>query len=159
MRRDRRAWRVIRRLCWTSTNRMKWAAAWWKTCISAVTKSRTPPDREEAGTPNIIIGAVQLGAANVPQTDRWRGFTLAEQQRLRQLFTDWRRFREYGSAGDPDLDCTLRLGTVAFNLDGLDHVRSLYWNDYHNVAVRNDSFCAHPYVRELLEPEPVGAGS
>jgi hypothetical protein len=26
-------------------------------------------------------------------------------------------------------------------------------NDYHNVAVRNGCFCAHPYVRELLKPE------
>jgi cysteine desulfurase/selenocysteine lyase len=56
--------------------------------------------------------------------------------------------------GDPDLDRTPRLGTVAFNVDGLEHgVVAAALNDYFNVAVRNGCFCAHPYVRELLKPE------
>lgn len=43
---------------------------------------------------------------------------------------------------------------VSFNLEGLEHgLVAAVLNDYHNVAVRNGCFCAHPYVRELLKPE------
>ena len=43
---------------------------------------------------------------------------------------------------------------VSFNLAGLEHgLVAAVLNDYHNVAVRNGCFCAHPYVRELLRPE------
>jgi hypothetical protein len=46
------------------------------------------------------------------------------------------------------------LGVVSFNLAGLEHgLVAAVLNDYHNVAVRNGCFCAHPYVRELLKPE------
>jgi len=56
--------------------------------------------------------------------------------------------------GDLDLERTPRVGTVAFNLAGLEHgLATAVLNDYHNVAVRNGCFCAHPYVRELLKPE------
>ncbi|MBK8534062.1 MAG: aminotransferase class V-fold PLP-dependent enzyme [Candidatus Competibacteraceae bacterium] len=112
------------------------------------------PDREEAGTPN-IIGAVQLGAVlNVLQRIGMARIHTAEQQRLRQLFTGLAAIPGVRVYGDPDLDRTPRLGTVAFNLDGLDHgLVAAVLNDYHNVAVRNGCFCAHPYVRELLKPE------
>ncbi|CDH46315.1 aminotransferase class V-fold PLP-dependent enzyme [Candidatus Contendibacter odensensis] len=112
------------------------------------------PDREEAGTPN-IIGAVQLGAVlNVLQRVGMERIHTAEQQRLRQLLAGLAAIPGLRVYGDPDLDRTPRLGTVAFNLDGLDHgLVAAVLNDYHNVAVRNGCFCAHPYVRELLKPE------
>lgn len=112
------------------------------------------PDREEAGTPN-IIGAVQLGAVlNVLQRVGMERIHTAEQQRLQPLLAGLAAIPGVRVYGDLNLDRTPRLGTVAFNLDELDHgLVAAVLNDYHNVAVRNGCFCAHPYVRELLKPE------
>lgn len=112
------------------------------------------PDREEAGTPN-ILGAVQLGAAlNVLQRVGIARIHAAEQRRLRYLLAELAAIPGARIYGDPDPDRTPRLGTVAFNLGHLEHgLVAAALNDYHNIAVRNGCFCAHPYVRELLKPE------
>jgi len=112
------------------------------------------PDREEAGTPN-IIGAVQLGAAlNVLQRIGMTRIHAAEQALLRRLLAELSAIPGVRIYGDPDPDCTPRLGVISFNLVGLEHgLVAAVLNDYHNVAVRNGCFCAHPYVRELLKPE------
>lgn len=112
------------------------------------------PDREEAGTPD-LLGAVQLGAAlNVLQRVGMERIHAAEQQQLRSLLAKLTAIPEVRIYGDPDPDCTPRLGVVSFNLAGLEHGRvAAFLNDYHNIAVRNGCFCAHPYVRELLKPE------
>ncbi len=112
------------------------------------------PDREEAGTPN-LLGAVQLGAVlSVLQRIGMERARAAEQRRLRWLLAELATLPGVRIYGDPDLDRTPRLGTVAFNLDGLEHgLVAAVLNDYFNVAVRNGCFCAHPYVRELLKPE------
>ena len=116
--------------------------------------SRRFPDREEAGTPD-ILGAAQLGAVlNALQRAGMMAVHAAEQARLRQLLTGLTAIPGVRIYGDPDLDRTPRLGSVAFNLDGLEHgLVATVLNDYFNVAVRNGCFCAHPYVRELLKPE------
>lgn len=112
------------------------------------------PDREEAGTPN-SVGAVQLGAAlNVLQRIGMERIHAAEQRLLRRLLTELAALPGVRIYGDPDPDRTPRLGVVSFNLAGLEHgLVAAVLNDYHNVAVRNGCFCAHPYVRELLKPE------
>ena len=116
--------------------------------------SRRFPDREEAGTPD-ILGAAQLGTVlNALQRVGMTAVHAAEQARLRQLLTGLTAIPGVRIYGDPDLDRTPRLGSVAFNLDGLEHgLVATVLNDYFNVAVRNGCFCAHPYVRELLKPE------
>lgn len=112
------------------------------------------PDREEAGTPN-LLGAVQLGAAlNALQRVGMERIHAAEQTLLRRLLAELASVPGARIYGGFDLERTPRLGTVAFNLDGLEHgLVAAVLNDYHNVAVRNGCFCAHPYVRELLKPE------
>ena len=112
------------------------------------------PDREEAGTPN-ILGAVQLGAVlNILRRADMHRVHAAEQQRVERLLDGLRAIPGVQIYGDPDSQRTPRLGTVAFNLQGLEHgLVAAVLNDYFNVAVRNGCFCAHPYVRELLKPE------
>jgi len=112
------------------------------------------PDREEAGTPD-IVGAVQLGAVlSVLQRLGMEPVHAAEQTLLRRLLAELSATPGVRVYGDLDLERTPRLGTVAFNLAGLEHgLVAAALNDYHNVAVRDGCFCAHPYVRELLKPE------
>jgi selenocysteine lyase/cysteine desulfurase len=110
------------------------------------------PEREEAGTPN-IVGAVLL--ATVLETLQRIGMERihhAETQLLQQIFDGLLTLPEVTVYGP--LSQTPRTGTVAFNVAGLDHgLVAAVLNDYHNVAVRNECFCAHPYVREMLKPE------
>lgn len=112
------------------------------------------PDREEAGTPN-IVGAVLLGAA----LDTLMRIGMAQvrdhEQTLLAPLLEWlgskSGVRVYG---DLDLQRSPRTGTIAFNLRGLDHALvAAALNDYWGIAVRNACFCAHPYVREMLKPE------
>jgi len=112
------------------------------------------PDREEAGTPN-IVGAVELGAVlNVLQRIGMERIHAAEQRLLRHLLAELSALPGVRLYGDTDLDRRPRLGVVSFNLVGLEHgLVAAVLNDYHNVAVRSGCFCAHPYVRELLKPE------
>ncbi|MBL8258765.1 MAG: aminotransferase class V-fold PLP-dependent enzyme [Candidatus Competibacteraceae bacterium] len=116
--------------------------------------ARRFPDREEAGTPN-LLGAVQLGAAlAVLERAGLERLHAAEQIRLRALIAELAAMPGVRLYGDLDFERAPRLGVVAFNLDGLEHgLVAAALNDYHNVAVRNGCFCAHPYVRELLKPE------
>ena len=47
-----------------------------------------------------------------------------------------------------------RIGAVSFNAAGIPHqLLSQILNDYFGIAVRNDCFCAHPFVRECLTDE------
>jgi selenocysteine lyase/cysteine desulfurase len=111
------------------------------------------PDREEAGTPN-IVGAITLGAVldlltrvgmdtirekEIPLIDYvWKSLTLLKEVTV------------YG----PNPAEVPRTGTISFNIKGLDHgLTAAALNDYHNIQLRNGCFCAHPYVRELLKRE------
>ena len=112
------------------------------------------PDREEAGTPN-IVGAVLLGAALETLMQIGMGnIHAAEQEMLGPLMQALGRRDKVRVYGDMDLRRSPRTGTIAFNIEGLDHgLVAAALNDYFGVAVRNDCFCAHPYVREMLKPE------
>ena len=45
-----------------------------------------------------------------------------------------------------------RAGTISFNIKQLNHgLVAAILNDYFNIAVRNECFCAHPYVEKMLE--------
>ncbi len=110
------------------------------------------PEREEAGTPN-IVGAVLLGSVlevlGRIGMERIRQREAALLHRALDILDALPGVRLYGR-----VDGLAHTATLAFNLEGLNHgLVAAVLNDYHNVAVRNECFCAHPYVRELLKPE------
>lgn len=110
------------------------------------------PDREEAGSPN-VIGAVAMAAAAqelmalgmdqvASQEQDLTGYALQQLQTVPGLILygehDWRRTQE-------------RTGVIPFNLDGIPHglvAAILGYED--GIGVRNGCFCAHPYVVHLL---------
>ncbi len=117
-----------------------------------------PPEREEAGSPN-VVGAVALGAAAVELGSIGMPAVAAHEAaltayalgRLRsvpnvRLFGD----REAARAAD-------RLGVIPFQIDGMSHflVAAILGYEF-AIGVRSGCFCAHPYVLHLLglsEPE------
>ncbi len=109
------------------------------------------PDREEAGTPN-IPGAVGLAAA-VDVLDRiGMEFLWDEEKAL--IDSALGRLMEIDDVviyGETDHDLCDRVASISFNITGMDHgLVAAVLNDYFNIAVRNECFCAHPYVKEMI---------
>jgi selenocysteine lyase/cysteine desulfurase len=112
-----------------------------------------PPDREEAGSPN-VVGAVALEAALGTlgrigwETIRTHEEALAERLRSGLAAIDGVRL-----LGPPLGTETLAIGT--FVLEGLPHALvaarlSAEWG----IGVRHGCFCAHPYLIRLLGLSP-----
>jgi selenocysteine lyase/cysteine desulfurase len=108
-----------------------------------------PPEREEAGSPN-VVGAIALHAA-VEALERI-GWTAIEQHddelaaRLQQGLAAISGVRLLG----PRLDAaTLPIGT--FTVDGMHHsLVAARLSAEHGIGVRHGCFCAHPYLMRLL---------
>ena len=110
------------------------------------------PDREEAGTPN-ILGAINLGAAIHILDLIGMDLVLEEDMELtnyclkKMLDSD-----EVVIYGETCTDTCPRAGTISFNIKQMNHgIVAAILNDYYNIAVRNECFCAHPYVEKMLE--------
>jgi len=124
--------------------------------VHAVTARDTlwaePPEREEAGTPN-VLGAIALAAAistlnsigmeNV--ADHERALTRRALRKLLKLDD----LTLYGHR-DEELRQD-RLGVIGMNARHLNHGQLAAALGYEwGIGVRNGCFCAQPYVRELL---------
>ena len=109
------------------------------------------PDREEAGSPN-VVGAVALAAAV-----RALQGSMDAIARARAALTSYalRRLRclpgvtVYGET-DPDR-VDDRVGVIPFNVDGVPHgLVAAVLGFEEGIGVRNGCFCAQPYVAALL---------
>ena len=113
--------------------------------------SKEFPEREEAGTPN-ILGAITLGAAIHVLDSIGMDLILDEDKMLIQYTMDkMKQISDIYIYGDPNIENCPRAGTISFNILGMDHgLSAAILNDYFNIAVRNECFCAHPYVEKML---------
>ena len=121
--------------------------------IAEYMPTATLPDREEAGTPN-IVGGIMLGAVLDLLTRV--GMDKVREKEIGLIDLVWNGLKDIEgvSVYGPEPDDIPRTGTIAFNIKGFDHgLTAAALNDYHNIQVRNGCFCAHPYVRELLKRE------
>ena len=116
----------------------------------------TPPDREEAGSPN-VIGAVALQAAmETLQTIGWDAIIAHERELAGRLATGLAAIdgvRILGPRGAERIggNEVETLPVAAFTVQGMHHalVAARLSAEY-GVAVRHGCFCAHPYVVRLL---------
>jgi selenocysteine lyase/cysteine desulfurase len=112
-----------------------------------------PPDREEAGSPN-VVGAVALHAAIDALTSiGWDAVAAHERALATRLHGGLRAIegiRLLGPVG-AGAATTETLPVAAFTLEGMHHalVASRLSAEY-GIAVRHGCFCAHPYVVRLL---------
>ncbi len=106
------------------------------------------PEREEAGSPN-VLGVVALAAAADERTTLgWSGLLAHEEQLVRALDLELATvpgLRRHGpTTGD-------RLPVAAFTLDGVPHgLLAARLSHEHGIGVRSGCFCAHPYMSRLL---------
>ena len=108
------------------------------------------PHKEQSGTPN-IVGAIAL--ARVFESLQQYGFDKIEQHdfdlmtELLDALSSLPKITIYGCA-----EHKRRIGAVAFNHSDIDHgLLAAILSDYYSIAVRNDCFCAHPYVSSMLK--------
>ncbi|MCH7762302.1 MAG: aminotransferase class V-fold PLP-dependent enzyme [Candidatus Marinimicrobia bacterium] len=109
------------------------------------------PDREEAGTPN-IPGAIGLATA-IDVLDRIGMQKIFEDEEKLVLAAMDKLQKISGVIiyGEIDSHICPRAASISFNVKGMDHgLVAAILNDYHNIAVRNECFCAHPYVKEMI---------
>lgn len=123
-----------------------------KTVTTSSVTWATTPDRDEAGSPN-VIGAVALAAAL-----QWLGSVGMDVVAAHEAELTAHALKRlnripgiclYGGR-DPNTAMT-RLGVLPFALEGISHkhvaaILSAEWG----IAVRNGTFCAQPYIRHTL---------
>jgi cysteine desulfurase / selenocysteine lyase len=110
------------------------------------------PDREEAGSPN-VIGAVALAAATRTLTEIGLDRIAAHEMELTRYATrelsklPGLRIHGPSACATP----TGKLGVIPFTIAGIDHGLIAAVLGYeHGVGVRSGCFCAHPYIGHLL---------
>lgn len=109
------------------------------------------PEREETGTPN-IPGALGLAATLYLMSRVGMDVIEDDEHELTQYALS--RFHDLPGVliyGSHRLEVANRIGVIAFNLLGMPHgMVTAILNDYFGIAVRNECFCAQPFVRQLL---------
>ena len=113
-----------------------------------------PPEREEAGSPN-VVGAVAFGTAmDELEGIGWDAVRAHEAALCVQLHEGLRSIpgvHVLGPALDDDAGGADRLAVAAFTVDGLHHALvAARLSAEFGVGVRHGCFCAHPYLIRLL---------
>ncbi len=115
------------------------------------------PERDEAGTPN-IVGAVALASAT-RALQRMGMDAIAQHETELSAYalmrlTQVAGLRIYGDVEPQRVG--QRLGVLAFNLASHSHfLVSAVLGAEHGIGVRSGCFCAHPYVSHLLGLAPL----
>ncbi|MCF6283065.1 MAG: aminotransferase class V-fold PLP-dependent enzyme [Candidatus Polarisedimenticolaceae bacterium] len=108
--------------------------------------------REEAGTPNIFGTVILACVLEVLDQIGMEAIFTQEQALIEQVIKNLSGCPDLKIYGDTD--STRRVGSIAFNIADMDHgLVAALLNDYYGIAVRNECFCAHPYVKEMLKEE------
>jgi selenocysteine lyase/cysteine desulfurase len=119
--------------------------------LDRYTISEEFPTREEAGTPN-IAGAIGLAAVLEVLDTIGMGFIYkVESQLINNTLKQIKQIPNVHIYGETDYSICPRSACLSFNIKDMDHgLVAAILNDYHNIAVRNECFCAHPYVKEMI---------
>ncbi|WP_048505287.1 aminotransferase class V-fold PLP-dependent enzyme [Chryseobacterium angstadtii] len=109
-------------------------------------------DKEHAGTLN-IPGIISLGCTIMfMQHLGMENIYNKERNLTNYLYSELSRIPEVILY--PKGDITNKIGVVCFNLQSIPHeLTSLILNDYFGIAVRNECFCSHPFVKDCLVEE------
>jgi selenocysteine lyase/cysteine desulfurase len=114
--------------------------------------------RHEAGSPN-VLGAIALAAACDTLRDCWEPLRAAEEAlvgRLRAGLAELPSVRELTLWGDR----APRVGIVSFVVDGWNaRDVALTLSEEYGIGVRDGKFCAHPFVRHLLDGDDRGCSA
>jgi selenocysteine lyase/cysteine desulfurase len=110
------------------------------------------PDKEEAGTPDIVGAVAVAKAIRVIASVGWDAVIAHEQALTARALARLAAIpgvTVYGGTDPASVEG--RLSTIAFNVDAVPHALVAAVLAYeHGIGVRNGCFCAHPYVKAIL---------
>jgi selenocysteine lyase/cysteine desulfurase len=111
------------------------------------------PDRDEAGSPN-VVGAVAMAAAAQVLMEVGMDTIAAHEEELiayaLEQLTAVPGIKIYGETNPAHAN--QKVGVIPFNLEGVSHFKLAAVLGYEGgIGVRSGCFCAHPYVVHLLQ--------
>jgi len=106
------------------------------------------PDRDDAGSPNVIGVVALVASADELRSDGWSSVSSHEEHLVRSLDSELASVPGLRRLGPVTGD---RLPVAAFNLEGVPHglLAARLANEY-AIGTRSGCFCAHPYMGRLL---------
>ena len=116
-----------------------------------------PPEREEAGSPN-VIGAIAFGTA-MDELDRigWPAIGRHEAALSARLHDGLRAIDGVHVLGPVTAPDAATLAVAAFTVEGMHHALvAARLSAEFGIGVRHGCFCAHPYLLRLLGVGPAG---
>lgn len=111
------------------------------------------PEKEEAGTPN-LLGVIALSEAIKVLGDiGWDYIVNHSRNLIKKLLAELEDIPEVVVYGNSDFDDIDNRGSaVAFNVEKIPHALLAAILSYeYGIGVRNGCFCAHPYIIKLLK--------
>lgn len=109
------------------------------------------PDKEEAGTPNIMGVIALVEAINVLNSIGMENIKNYEENLSRYAINKLSKIPDIILYQQPD-DNYPRVSIIPFNIEGMNHSQvARILSDEAGIAVRNGCFCAQPYVQKLLK--------
>jgi selenocysteine lyase/cysteine desulfurase len=119
------------------------------------------PDRDEAGSPN-VIGAIAMAAAIQVLTEvGMENIAAHEEELISYSLERLGRIPGVKIYGETDpAKAHEKVGAIPFNLEGVSHFLLAAILGYEGgIGVRSGCFCAHPYVVHLLQMDEEEASS
>ncbi|RME25033.1 MAG: aminotransferase class V-fold PLP-dependent enzyme [Candidatus Zixiibacteriota bacterium] len=114
------------------------------------------PEKEEAGTPD-IIGVVALARAiRLFQALGWEAIIRHEADLTAYALAELKKIPQVILYGDTNPETAAeRLGVISLNVEGVPHALVAAVLSYEGaIGVRAGCFCAHTYVKNLLHVKP-----
>ena len=111
---------------------------------------KNPPDKEEAGTPNVLGVKALTSAINKLTEMNMLNIHKRESELIEYTIYNLKSIPGIILYGD--YENMNRVSVISFNMNGMDHsLLSDIISSQGGIAVRNGLFCAHPYVMQLLK--------
>lgn len=117
------------------------------------------PDRDEAGSPNVVGAVAMAVAAQVLMEVGMEQIAAHEEELIAYALTEMGQIPGLTIYGETDpVRAHEKVGVIPFNLEGVSHFKLAAILGYEGgIGVRSGCFCAHPYVVHLLQLDEAAA--
>jgi cysteine desulfurase/selenocysteine lyase len=109
-----------------------------------------PPQKEEAGSPNVIGGVAMAAAVRILEAVGMDAIASHERELMEYAYPKLLSVPGLVAYGPIDR-LGEKVGVMSFNMEGMHHsLVAAILGIEGGIGVRDGCFCAHPYVKELL---------
>jgi len=119
------------------------------------------PDRDEAGSPNVVGAVATAVAAQVLMDAGMEAIAAHEEELIAYALERMQTIPGIKIYGETDpARAHEKVGVIPFNLEGMSHFKLAAILGYEGgIGVRSGCFCAHPYVVHLLQLDEATAST